>query len=143
MKVLFDTSVLVPALVDQLSTHPASFDTFITYTSNDHQGVISAHCLAECFSVLTALPLPRRITAPEAHRLIEESILGRLEVIPLEVDDYREAITMVAARGLSSGIIYDALHVRAAIKASCERIYTKNLDHFRPLCPRHIVLSAP
>jgi predicted nucleic acid-binding protein len=49
----------------------------------------------------------------------------------------------VAKRGLASGIVYDALHVMAARKASCSRIYTQNLDHFRPLCPPEILLSAP
>ncbi len=36
-------------------------------------------------------------------------------------------------RGLTGGIIYDALHLEAARKAGCARIYTYNLAHFRAL----------
>ncbi len=143
MRVLFDTSVIVPALVDQLSRHPSCFETYICYSSGDNNGFCSTHCLAECYAVLSALPLPRRITTEEARQLIKESVLGRLEIISLDQNDYIEAIAAVAKRGLASGIVYDALHVMAARKASCSRIYTQNLDHFRPLCPPEILLSAP
>jgi predicted nucleic acid-binding protein len=143
MRVLFDTSVIVPALVDQLVRHPACFDTFVSYTSGSNNGVCSTHCLAECYAVLTALPLPRRITPDEALALIRESIVGRMEIVSLDQAEYLEAIANVSMRGLSSGIIYDALHIAASIKSSCSRIYTYNLDHFRSLCPPGILLSTP
>ncbi len=143
MKVLFDTSVIVPALVDQLSQHPACFATYVSYTSGTNQGFCSAHCLAECYAVLTALPLPRRISTDEALRLIKESVIGRLEIVSLNHAHYLDAIADVARRGLTSGIVYDALHVAAAVQASCSRIYTKNLVHFRAICPSQILVSAP
>ena len=93
--------------------------------------------------MLSALPLPRRISSEEALRLIDESVRKRLEIISLDQADYLEAIAAVAKLGLTSGIVHDALHVVAAKKASCSRIYTNNLDHFRPLCPPEILPSAP
>ena len=143
MNVLFDTSTIVPALVDQLSQHPACFSTYLTYTSGAIRGFCSAHCLAECYAVLTALPLPRRITPDEAMILIKESVAGRLEVISLDTSCYLEAIAVVSRRGLTSNIVYDALHVAAAMQAGCGRIYTYNLGHFRSICPGTIVVSAP
>jgi len=143
MKVLFDTSVIVPALVDQLSQHPACFAKYISYTSGDNQGFCSAHCLAECYAVLTALPLPRRITTDEALLLIKESIIDRLEIVSLNPAHYLDAIADVARHGLTSGIVYDALHISAAVQASCSRIYTNNLEHFRTICPAQILVSAP
>jgi len=143
MTVLFDTSVLVPALVDQLANHPACFSAFITATTNENQGVCSTHALAECFSVLTSLPLRRRITAPEAHRLVEESILPRMRIVALDQDDYREAVRSVAQAGLTGGIIYDALHLVAARKAGCQRILTYNLRHFEALKAQEITVTAP
>ena len=143
MKVLFDTSVLVPALIEQLSNHAVCFETFRIYTSGEHVGVCSTHCLAECYSTLTALPLTRRVTPQEALALIEKSLLGRLEIIELDAADYQAALTTVVTGGLTSGIIYDALHARAATKAGCQRIYTYNLSHFRPVCPAQILVSAP
>lgn len=55
---LFDTSVLVPALVDQLSTHERCFLTFRDYAGSDFRGYCSTRGLAECYSVLTATAPP-------------------------------------------------------------------------------------
>lgn len=143
MKVFFDTSVLVPALVDQLTNHSACFEVFRAYTMQGNQGYCSTHGLAEFYAVVTALPLPKRISTVEARIIIEESILSRIEVVSLDQPEYVEAINKVANQGLTSGVVYDALHVMAAEKAGCERIYTYNPDHFRPVCPVGIQVTAP
>ena len=143
MTVLFDTTVLVPALVDQLGNHPACFSALVAGTSDSNRGVCSTHALAECYSVLTSLPVRRRITAPEAWRLVEESILPRFTVVALDAEDHRAALRAVTEAGLTGGIIYDALHVAAARKERCERILTYNLRHFEVLCPPEITVSAP
>ena len=78
MRTLFDTSVLVPALVDQLGNHRAAFQALHRCTDGDDRGYCSTHALAECYATLTALPLPRRVLPEEARALVEESICGRL-----------------------------------------------------------------
>ena len=143
MNVFFDTSVLVPAIVDQLSNHPASFAVFHQYTNKPHDGYCSTHALAECYSVLTSLPLPKRISPMEAQILIEESILNRLKVIELFRTDYLDALQNVSKKGLSGGILYDALHLTAALKEHCTRVYTYNVDHFRSLAPDIITITTP
>ena len=143
MTVLFDASVIVPALVDQLSNHPASFEIYRAYTTGRSRAVVSAHCLAECYSVLSSLPVPRRISSAEALRLIEESVVGRLQVVPLEESDYLHALALVSRLGLSGGIIYDALHAATARRTGCSRIYTYNVAHFRLVCPDGVTVSAP
>ena len=143
MKVFFDTSVLVPAVVDQLKNHSVALEVLAKHTSGKSDGITSTHALAECYSVLTSLPLPRRVTPAEAQRLIEESIRGRLKVVDLVEADYCAAIEQLARSGLAGGIIYDALHAVAAQKAGCRRLYTYNVDHLRAVCVDTIVVSAP
>ncbi len=143
MKVLFDTSVLVPAVADQLPNHETALACFVKGTSRGRQAVGSTHLLAETYATLTALPLPKRITAPEARRLVEVNFLSKMELVVLEVDDYRRALEMTSEQGLVSGQIYDALHVVAALKNKCSRIYTYNLRHFRRLAPHGIEITAP
>ncbi len=143
MTVLFDTSVLVPALVDQLSNHESSFACFLDYTSDPHTGVCSTHALAECYAVLTTLPLARPVTPADARTLIRETLLSRLRVAELQTETYRAAIEGVAEMGRPGGAIYDALHVQVARAMRCQRIYTYNLRHFRPLCPEDILVSTP
>ncbi len=143
MNVFFDTSVLVPALVDQLSNHPACFAVFRTYTSGENSGYCSTHSLAECYSVLTSLPLPRRVSTVEARLLIEESIMKNLNVVALTQSDYSQAITAVSNNALAGGIIYDALHAAAARKSGCSRLYTYNLIHFTRLGFEDIEIRMP
>ncbi len=143
MRVLFDTSVLVPAVVDQLANHEAAFHALLTCTDGAQEGYCSTHALAECFATLTALPLPRRILPVEAARLVEESILQRLTAVPLGMDDYADALRRVSLYGLASGAVYDALHVCCAERIASQRILTYNLRDFERLRPAGIVVTAP
>ncbi|MDA3950606.1 MAG: hypothetical protein PF508_15485 [Spirochaeta sp.] len=68
---------------------------------------------------------------------------GRVTVVSLGTEEYLEAIERVSGEGLVSGIVYDALHLIAAERAGCERIYTLNVDHFQRLGDDVIAVSAP
>lgn len=83
------------------------------------------------------------ITAAEAARLVEASLVPRLRVVDLGTDDYRRAMARTAERGLVSGQNYDTLHVEAALQVGCQRIYTYNLEYFRRLAPEEIEITAP
>ena len=143
MKVCFDTSVLVAAVVDQLANHESACACFVQYSEGKHHGCCSTHALAECYATLTALPLPRKIQAAEARILIEENFIKRLEILELTQADYATALTRSSELGLVSGVVYDALHLVAAERASCQRIYTYNLVHFNRLQPHRIIVTAP
>lgn len=143
MRVLFDTSAIVPALVDQLPNHDASLLALYQYSTEPNEAVCSTHCLAECYAVLTALPLARRITPADAQRLITESIAGKLTVWGLSAAVYLEAVAMVAQHGFMSGAIYDALHVVAAMESQSERIITYNVRNFQSLVLDRVTVVTP
>ncbi len=143
MKVCFDSSVLVAAVVDQLSNHESACACFVQYSQGKHHGCCSTHALAECYATLTALPLPRKIKATEALVLIEENFIKRLEILTLTQADYAAALIRSSQLGLVSGVVYDALHLVAAERAGCQRIYTYNLAHFQRLQPHGIIVTAP
>ena len=142
MKVYFDTSVLVTALVDQLPNHDAVL-ACLASACRDHEVFTSTHALAETFATLTALPLPRRIQPGEARAMISEGLKKHLRILPLSARLYETAIDRVAARGLSSGSIYDALHLVCAENSACRRIFTYNLGHFHRLGPENLSVLAP
>ena len=143
MRTLFDTSVVVAALVDQLGTHRAAFREFRRCSHGENSGYCSTQALAEIYATLTALPLKRRISPDEARRLIEEAVLGRLAVISLGAADYRAVLRQVANRGLGSGAIYDALHAQCARKERVDQILTYNLSDFDRFDLEGIVVAAP
>ena len=143
MRVLFDTSVLVPAVVGQLPNHEAALDALLSYTDGAHAGYCSTHALAECYATLTAMPLRRRVLPAEARQLVEESILERVTAVPLTRDDYIDAVRRVSHGGFASGVVYDALHVRCAERIPVDRILTCNVADFERLRPAGIVIMTP
>lgn len=143
MRTLFDTSVLVAALVDQLGNHEAAFRALQRYTSGENDGYCSSHTLAECYATMTALPVARRVSPEEARLLIEDTVAERLAVVSLAANDYRAVLRDVAALGLSSGAIYDALHAHCARKERVDQILTYNLVDFERFELDGIPVASP
>lgn len=144
MKVFLDSSVLVPVVTDQLAAHPAAFECF-SHLRREEGAVVctTTHALAECYAILTALPLRRRISGPEALQLIEANFATRLKIISLTQADYLKALRLVAGLGRISGQIHDALHLAAAKKEGCERLYTYNHRHFQGFNAGGIRIVSP
>lgn len=140
----FDTSALVPVVTEQLANHTAAHARFVRELKRTNRPCCSTHTLAECYATLTALPLPQRISGAEAARLIEANFTNRLEIVDLSKEDYQAAIRLCADLSRVSGQIYDALHLTAATKSKCNRLFTYNLKNFSELAiPASIQISAP
>jgi predicted nucleic acid-binding protein len=135
LKTLFDTSVLIASLVEPHPFHRRAQPWLDRALMGEFEWVVSAHSLAESYAVLTTLPLAPRIAPDTASRLIDDNIAGHGKIVSLTRADYRAAIRSVAEKGLSGGSIYDALHVRAGIKARIRRLLTFNADDFRRIWP--------
>jgi len=73
-KVLFDTSVIIPGLLQSHSNHKAC----IYWLSKGHQGDfqigIPAHCLAEVFAGITAMPLSPKIRPVFVSQAIDDLV---------------------------------------------------------------------
>jgi len=112
--------------------------------SGRHSGAVSAHGLAETFSTLTRLPLSPAIHPAEAYLFIKETVLPHCEVVGLDAKDYLAVLESAAKAALRGGVLYDALQLRCAEKARCDRIYTFNHAHFVRLAPAlHDRISQP
>jgi predicted nucleic acid-binding protein len=143
MKVLFDTSVLVAAVVAAHPAHQQASPWLRRAKSGDVEFFVAAHTLAEVYAVLTRLPTMPRISPATALRLVEENIATGAEVITLDAADYRLLLPRLAALEVAGGAVYDGLIARAAEKATAERLLTLNADHFRRVWPegRSIIAS--
>nr|OGW28706.1 MAG: hypothetical protein A2X56_00785 [Nitrospirae bacterium GWC2_57_13]OGW43411.1 MAG: hypothetical protein A2X57_10925 [Nitrospirae bacterium GWD2_57_8]HAR45221.1 VapC toxin family PIN domain ribonuclease [Nitrospiraceae bacterium]HAS53932.1 VapC toxin family PIN domain ribonuclease [Nitrospiraceae bacterium] len=135
MKVLFDTSVLVAALVQPHPAHQRALPWFGRASSGKLECVVSAYSIAELYAVLTTLPVSPRITAGMAHRLIHENIESMASIIPLSVSDYLATIKHLADLGIIGGSTYDALIIKAALKAGVDQILTFNSADFKRVWP--------
>ncbi len=130
MKTLFDTSVIIAALVDEHKSHARSLLWLQQAQRGEFSAVISSHSIAELYAILTRLPLRPLISGPLAWRLINGQVLPYFEAIPLNSADYQAVISYLSGAALIGGITYDAIIAQAAIKSSAERILTLNPKDF-------------
>lgn len=141
----FDTSVLVPAAVTKHPHNGPALAVLEELVSRKHRGVISAHSLTEVYSVLTRTPFKPPLYPSEAWQIIEQMILSYMELVTLTAKEYREVVLRCAASGWAGGKVHDAVHLRCAQKADCDRIYTFNVKDFRALAPDGLAekIAAP
>ena len=132
--VLFDTSVLVAALVNVHSRHDEALAYLNRALDSEIACYVSTHSLAELYAVLTRLPVRPRITPDTARQLIQDNVLSMTQIVDLDRSDYETVIEHMTTLNLTGGAIYDALHVRAAEKARIDRLLTMDRD-FRRMPP--------
>ncbi len=137
MKVLFDTSVLIAAMVEVHPSHDSAFVWLRKAKAKEIEGFICSHTLAESYAVLTKLPISPKISPNMAQRLIRENLLSCTRVIALTSKDYSSVIDSLTGLGVSGGVIYDALIVQAAKKAQADLLLTLNIKDFKRVCPEH------
>ena len=121
MKVLFDTSVLVAALIDSHPQYPIAFPWLLKVKHGEIKGYLGIHTLAELYAVLSSIPTQRKIPTTAIWRLIQESILTNFEVVELTKSDYREILKSLAKNNIRGGATYDALIAHAAAKAKVDK----------------------
>jgi predicted nucleic acid-binding protein len=132
MKEFFDTSVLVGAFWRGHPNHEASLR--LVSAANKRRSACAAHTLAEVYATMTALPV-KDVIPPDQALLFVQEARDRCAIVTLTEEEYFDALERGAARGLTSGRIYDALLLRCAAKVRAEVIYTWNFKHFRTIRP--------
>jgi predicted nucleic acid-binding protein len=135
MKTLFDTSVLVAAIVEPHPMHNRALPWLQRAKTGELAFFVASHTLAELYAVLTTLPIKPMISPSTAWRLIHDNIEISAKIISLSPSDYQDIIKRVPEFGLSGGIIYDALIVKAAKKSKVERLLTFNINDFKRVWP--------
>lgn len=141
MKVLFDTSVIIAATLPQHPSHTACFAQLQAAQTNQIYGYLSAHSLAELYSVLTRMPSQPKVLPINAENIINRH-LQYLASVSLDTADYQAAIAQMTALQLPGGGVFDALIAQAALKISANRILTLNSKHFTRLSPTIAQITA-
>lgn len=130
MRVAFDTSVLVAALLENHRHHERAIVWLRAVADETVEGVFSRHALAETWSVLTRIPLEPGLSAAEALQILERLQREGFTTTDLPGEVYDIALRRCADAELSSGAIFDALHLVAAEAAEAELMLTFNVRDF-------------
>jgi predicted nucleic acid-binding protein len=132
VKVAFDTSVLVPAIVAGHRHHARARCWILAVETGRLEGTASWHAMSETWSVLTRLPVTPRITSLAAWGAVRRlcSMLTLLTLVPPAERIYRTALARCTARRLTSGVVFDALHLVTAEEAGADAMLTFNQADF-------------
>lgn len=130
----FDTSILLPALIEKHELHEACKALLQKALKAGPVGTTTMHAYAELYNNLTR-PTKYKVHLQPllAADVIINQIGERLTIIELTKADYEVAVKRCASLNLVSGVIYDALHLQAALKVGAEILYTDNLRDFTRL----------
>ncbi len=139
-KTFFDTSVLVSAMVKSHPAHNRTYPYFERVFNGKEKGFISTHCIAELYAVLSVLPIKPKLSPIEAEKILQKNIYPKFEIMALTPKDYKNAVSTVTELHLSGGILYDALHIEAAIKCGAKKLITLNHNHFEKLSVDRIII---
>lgn len=143
-KILFDTSILIAGTFKSHVHHSQSVPWLHTATDRKIKAFISTHNLAELYTHISK-PLYDIAASPaSAQQLITQWIVPYFQTIELNRKDYQKAIGRVVERSLRGAIIYDALHIQAALKKKVDAIITLNeTDFARLIKPGEINIINP
>ena len=128
MKALFDTSVLVAALVTSHEFHTRAHSIVGRARDGEFEWSVSQHTIAETYRVLTAMP--GAMSPEKASESIEKNIYQSASIVSLNPEDYLQIVKRQGELKNRSGIIFDALIAHAARKIGADRLYTFNPTHF-------------
>jgi predicted nucleic acid-binding protein len=144
LRVLFDTSTLIGAMVEGHPDHERCLPWLERARRGTLEFLVAAHTIAELYAVLSTYPTRPRISPAAAARLVRENVARQASLIPLTGSDYEAVIIQLAERVLPGGVVYDALIARAALKGRAERLVTLNpRDFLRIWTGRPGVVVAP
>jgi predicted nucleic acid-binding protein len=132
---LFDTSLLVAAVVQGHPAHAVAFPWLQRVKDKADAGIVAAHSLAEMYAILTRLPVRPPISPEMAREVIAVNVLGTCEVMALSAADYVTLLSHLADQKIAGGAVYDALLLHAASKADVDQVVTLNAYDFRRVYP--------
>lgn len=132
MRILFDSNVLISALIENHVNHRSSRQLLDRAIQLGLGPSISTHGLAETYAQLTSIPQLR--VSPHVAVASMMRDIERMSIVSLDPQDYKHCLAESRRLSISGGRIYDLLHVVAASKVNADFIATWNAKHFIGIC---------
>ena len=140
---MFDTNCMIAAVTRSHRHHLPSADEYNRRLDRGETLMVAAHSLAEAYSVLTRAPAPLRLSADHAASVLERSFVSQCEVIALDEADYVALLRSSPVKGVTGGLVYDAIIAACAGKARVDVFVTYDERHFRRVVDQSLQIIAP
>jgi predicted nucleic acid-binding protein len=139
--IALDSSCLV-ALVCGWHEHQAATASLVEHRlARGARMAIAAPALVEAYAVLTRLPSPHRLAAPDALELLRANF-EEATAVALSAREYW-ALLLEAPPRVYGGRTYDAVIAACAQKASVRELVTLNVRHFEGFASDSLQIVSP
>lgn len=129
-----DTSCIVASVCSWHEHHQQAAGEIERRLNRGDTLVVAAPALVESYAVLTRLPPPHRLSAVDAHRLLEANFMSSaVETVALEAEEYLRLLARAVAADVVGGRLYDAVIHACGLAANVEVLLTFNERQFRSL----------
>lgn len=128
----FDSNVLIAASIPGHIHHNAANARLALLQRGG--GACASHSLAEAYNTLTGHPKGYGVPPVDAARILQQASKV-YTLVALTPKETLRALEDAAQRGLTGGIVYDALLLACARKVGAGVIFTSNYKHFRQIAP--------
>lgn len=118
---LYDTSTLIAAFCSWHQSHRPSLDHWLGALASEEDVMVAAHSLVACYSVLTRLPAPHRMSCQASFQLIQANLADR-NLLSLAPGQYLETLSDCNRQQVGGGTVNDALIVKAAVVGGASSI---------------------
>lgn len=136
IRAYIDTNFAVAFFV---ATHPhhARALSHPTNTNTGQRYGIHAcrHTIGESYATLSNPRYGYGLSLGEIRKLCNALIPNLIDTHDPTADDYERALDLALELHLTSGAIYDALHLACAERLGCTELWTFNEKHFRRFAP--------
>ena len=133
MTVYFDTSFVLPVLLDRHENHQACRGVVQQHLIERASLTTAAHTYGEIYRHLTRNVPPFELAPASVSKILLEQLPRIVKFVDASTQIYHLAIARCAQLGLRGAIICDALHLETAVLTGASVLYTDNTKDFNRL----------
>jgi predicted nucleic acid-binding protein len=141
--IALDSSCLIALLCDWHHHHLRTMRSYQRCLDQDVQIIIPAQAILECYSVLTRVPAPYRLSTDTATQLIEENFHRSATIVGMKAVSIWNLLKTLARLGVGGGRVYDAFIAECAAEAGATVLLTWNVKHFESIASAALEVREP
>lgn len=143
VRIALDSSYLIPLLADWHDHHVRTLRSYQQWVNRGVQIVLPVHAILECYSVLTRIPAPYRLSPEVVRQTLHENFSRTALVAGVEAALVWERIETLSRLGIRGGQVYDALIAWCAADAGATVLLTWNRKHFTAISIPDLEVQEP
>jgi predicted nucleic acid-binding protein len=143
VRVGLDSNFLIALISEWHVHHVRTLQSYQGWIAQGATPIIALHSMLECYSVLTRIPAPRRLSPTVTKQILEENFARDAVIAVVRPETLWHIIDSLAGLDLGDGQSYDALIAHSVAQAGATVLLTWNTKHFLSVAPAGLEIREP